>query len=55
MKEMKNLTLKNNYFGEIEFESLTEEIKEYTLLLLMFVIIKHSSELKTRRYSNSSM
>ena len=39
LKEMKNLVVKNDCFGEVEYESLTEEMKKRSLLLLMFMVL----------------
>ena len=40
MKEIRNLSIKNNYFGELEHEKMTEEKKNKELPLLMFIMMK---------------
>ena len=55
MKEMKNLTLKKNCFGDIECGSMIQETQDKALPLLMFMIMKRSSELNTRGVANGSM
>ena len=42
VKEMKSLALKNEVFEEIEYKSVSDEMKKKTLLLLMFMIIKRN-------------
>ena len=39
MKEIENLT-DNKYFGEIEYNSITQEMKDKALHILMFMIMK---------------
>ena len=48
MKEIRNLAEKNSCFGEIEYETLTQEMKDKALPLLMFMIMKRLGDLKTR-------
>lgn len=54
MKEIRNLTTKNGYFGEIEYENLTKEMKPKALLVLMFVVAKRNREIKLRGVANRS-
>ena len=42
MKEMRNLAITNKCFGELEHNSLMQEMKERALLLLMFIMMKRS-------------
>ena len=48
MKELINLHEKNPCFGGIEFDSLTQEMKDKALPLLLFIVMKRSGDLKTR-------
>ena len=48
MKEMKNLTIKNSCFGEIECAAITQGMKYRALPLLMFMALKRNGHLKTR-------
>ena len=48
MKEIINLSKKNDYFGEIDKASVTEKMKRRALPLLMFVAMKRNGDLKTR-------
>ena len=43
---MKNQAIKNECFSEVDYDSLTDEMKNNALLL--FMAIKRSSELKSR-------
>lgn len=54
MKEMLNLTEKNDCFGELEHESITEEMKMKALPLLMFMVMKRNGSIKTRGVANGS-
>ena len=47
MKEIRNLTT-NECFGEISFETLTQEMKDRALPILMFMIMKRNGNLKSR-------
>ena len=51
---MKNLAVKNDCFGEVEYESLTEEMKKRALPLLMFMVLKRKGVLKSRGVANGS-
>ena len=48
MKEIKNLAVKNDCFGEIEFKSLTQLMKDKTLHLLVFVVMKRNGDIKSK-------
>ena len=54
MKEMKNLAIKNECFGEIDYSSLTQDQKDRALPILMFMVLKRSGELKSRGVVNGS-
>ena len=54
LKEIRNLTVKNNYFGETNYNKLTQEMKDKALPILMFMILKQNGELKTRGVANGS-
>ena len=54
MKDMKNLTIKNSCFGEIDHESTSREMKDKALLFLMFMTLKRNGDLKTRGVSNGN-
>ena len=47
-KVLINLDVKNSCFGEIDYDSLTEEMKDKALPLLLFMVMKRSGDLKTR-------
>jgi hypothetical protein len=47
MKEIKNLALKNDYFSKLNYEELTQEIKDKALSLLMFMVIKWNEDIKS--------
>ena len=47
MKEIHNLTT-NECLGEISVESLTQQMKNCTLPILMFMIMKRNGDLKNR-------
>ena len=53
-KEINNLTIKNSCFGEIEYSSITQKMRDKALLLLIFRGIKRNRELKSRGYANRS-
>ena len=48
MKEIKKLTIKNYCFGEIDYATITPEIKQKALPLLMLMVHKRNGDLKTR-------
>ena len=52
---MKNLTLKKNCFGEIDYDSMIQEMKDKVLLLLMLMMMTHIGELKKRGVGNGSL
>ena len=54
MKEIKNIAIKNNFFGEVEHESLTREMMHEDLPMLVFMVFKKSDEIKSRRVVNGS-
>ena len=53
MKELENLT-GDKFFGEIDFESIIQEMKDQLLPILMFMIMKRNSNIKTRGVENGS-
>ena len=54
IKEIKNLAVKNKCFREIDYSTLTQEMKDKGLLLLMFIVMKRNGEIKTQGYANGS-
>ena len=48
IKEIQNLAEKNECFLEVEYESLTPEMKDKALPLLLFMVMKRNGDLKTR-------
>ena len=54
IKKIKNLTAKNDCFGKIEYSTITQEIKDKALPVLMFMVIKRNGELKSTGCTNSS-
>ena len=46
--------MKNDFFGEVDCTTLTQEIKDKALLLLMLMVEKCSSEMKMCGSSNTS-
>ena len=52
-KEIDNL-LGNECFGEINFASITQEMKDQALPMLMFMIMKRNGNLKSRAVANGS-
>ena len=54
MKEVLNLAIKNDCFGELKHESLTEEMKRKALPLLIFMVLKINGEIKPRGVVNGS-
>ena len=55
MKEIKNLAVKNNCFGEVDYKSLSQEKKDKALPVLMFMVKKRNGDIKTRGYANGSV
>ena len=47
MKKIKNLSQKNEFFDEVEHESLTLDMKDKALPFLMFILQKRNVTLKT--------
>ena len=54
MKEINNLCIKNEYFGEAEHAQLTQEMKYKALTLLMFMVTKRNGEINTHGCANGS-
>ena len=54
MKEMRNLAVKNDRFKEVNYDSLTEDVKKKALPLLMFMVMKRNGTLKSRGVENGS-
>ena len=52
MKETRNLAEKNECFREVKYESLTQEMKDRALPLLLFMVMKRNGDLKTRGVAN---
>ena len=48
MKEIKNLTIKSSCFGEIDYATITPDMNQKVLPLLMFLVHKRNVDLKTR-------
>ena len=53
MKELRNLT-GNECFGEIDYTSITQEMKDKALPILMFMIMKRNGDIKSRGVANGS-
>jgi len=54
LTEMKNLVVKNDCFKEVDYATLTEEMKNKALLLLIFMMMKRNGVLKSRGVANGS-
>ena len=54
MNETSNLSIKNDYFGEVDYDKLSQEMKDKALFILMLVIMKRNGEIKSRGYTNGS-
>ena len=54
MKEINNLDMKNECFGEKDKESLTQEMKNQKLPLIILTAMKRSGNLKPRGCTNGS-
>ena len=54
MNDIYNLSIKNECFGEIDYGSLTQEMKDKALLLFMLMVMNRSDEIKSRGVSNGS-
>ena len=48
MKETTNIGIKNDCVGELDFDSLTLKIEDKAFSLLIFMVMKRSSNLKSR-------
>ena len=48
MKEICNLSKKNDYFGELTYESLNDEMKSKTLPMLILMATKKNGVTKNR-------
>ena len=46
--------MKNNCFGEVDYKSITQEMKDRALPLLIFIVMKRNGELKLRGCTNGS-
>jgi len=55
MKEIKNLAVKNNCFGEVDYKPLSQEQKDKALPILMFMVKKRNGDIKTRGCANGSV
>ena len=44
--------MKNNYFGEVEYEYLSEEMKYRVASLLIIVSMKRNGDIKLRGHTN---
>ena len=55
IKEINKLVEKNQCFVEIEYESLTQDMKCRVLPLLVVMVLKRSIDLKTRGYTNRNL
>ena len=54
LKEIENLT-GNECFGELDYASLTQEMKDKALPILIFMIMKRNVDLKSRGVANGSL
>ena len=52
MKEIRNLTIKNDCFNEVAYESLMEEQKNRALSMLILMIMKRNSMINSHRVAN---
>ena len=52
MKEIRNLAEKNECFKEVEYDSLSQEMKDRALPLLLFMVMKRNGDIKTRGVAN---
>ena len=48
MKGMCNIAAKNEHFGEACCSSLSQEMRDNALLLLMYMIIKRNCDMKSK-------
>ena len=54
MKEVRNL-VDNECFGELDYSTLTQEMKDKALPILMFMVLKRNGVLKTRGVADGSV
>ena len=54
-KEISILAVKNRYFGEIEHESPTHEMRDKYLPLLMLIVMKRNGDIKSRGVAHGDM
>ena len=54
MKEIRNLAVKNDCFGGVGYNKLSQEMKHKALPLLMLMILKRNGEIKSRGCANGS-
>ena len=52
---MKNLAMKHDYFGELEYSTIIKEMKDKALSLLIFIVIKRNGTIKTRGVASSNL
>ena len=50
MNETSNLSIKNDYFGEVDYDKLSQEMKDKAFPVFMLIIIKRNEEIKSRGY-----
>ena len=55
IKEIRNLVVENKYVGEISYKTLTQELKDKALLILMFMVLNHNRLLKTCGVADGSV
>jgi len=51
---MRNLALKNSYFGKLEHKSLTDDIKKKALLFLIFIVMNRNKNIESSDITNGS-
>lgn len=54
MKEIRNLAVKNDYFVEVDYDKLSQEMKDKALPLLILIVMKLKGEIKFRGCANGS-
>ena len=54
LKEVRNLVM-NECFGEIDYNTITDEMKDKALPILMFMVLKRNGLLKTRGVADGSV
>ena len=54
MKDIRNLAIKSEHFGEACYKSLTSEIKDKNFMLLALMLMNRSCDIKTRGCVNVS-